>query len=152
MNKTFIVVVIAILAVGSLSFYAGMKYSQSKSLAGGGFANLTSEQMAARFQQIGGADVGGQRGVRTGSGLAVGEIISKDADSITVKLNDGGSKIVFFSASTQVMRFSAGSPADLVLGENITINGAANQDGSVTAQTIQIRPEAAKPSSLPAAE
>lgn len=140
-NIIIVIAIIVVIVVGAGSFYGGMKYSQSKSPAGRGLANLSPEQRQARFQQMGGANAEGQRGTRTGNGFAAGEIVSKDADSITVKLSDGGSKIVLFSTSTQVMKFSAGSLNDLVVGENITVNGSANQDGSVTAQSVQIRPQ-----------
>jgi len=154
MKKNIIVgiAIIVVVVVGAGSFYGGMRYGQSKSSAGGGLDNLSAEQRQVRFQQMGGANAGGQRGTRTGNGSAAGEIISKDANSVTVKLNDGGSKIVFFSTSTQVMKFSTGSLNDLVVGENITISGTANQDGSVTAQSIQLRPATTKPIFIPQAK
>jgi len=140
-KNTIVIFVIAVIVIGAGSFYGGMKYSQSKSLAGGGFANLTADQRSVRFQQMATADVGGQRGVRAGGGSVAGEIVSKDAGSITVKLNDGGSKIALFSTSTQVMSSSVGSLDDLVVGENVMVSGQANQDGSITAQSVQIRPQ-----------
>lgn len=139
------IIILAIVVVGAGSFYGGMKYGQSKGSAGGGLANLSIEQRQARFQQMGGgANVGSQRAVRNGGGLAMGEIISKDVNSITVKLSDGGSKIAFIATSTQVMKFAAGSLDDLTVGDNISVNGTANQDGSITAQSIQLRPASAK--------
>lgn len=140
------IIILAIIVVGAGSFYGGLQYGRSKGSAGGGLANLSAEQRQARFQQMaGGANSGGQRATRNGGGLAMGEIISKDANSITVKLNDGGSKIAFIATSTQVMKFSAGSLDDLVVGENVSVNGTANQDGSLTAQSIQLRPKPAIP-------
>ena len=72
--------------------------------------------------------------------MVSGDIISKDAMSITVKLRDGGSKIVFFSDTTEISRFASGSASDLLVGKSVMVNGKTNDDGSVTAQSIQLRP------------
>ena len=50
------------------------------------------------------------------------------------------SLFVFYSDITEVTKFTEGGATDLVVGKSISVNGTADQDGSVTAQTIQIRP------------
>lgn len=78
---------------------------------------------------------------RNGDGsFTVGQIIAKDDKSITIKSNDGSSKIVFFSDSTTIGKTTQGSATDLNNEENVMVNGQANPDGSITAQSIQIRP------------
>ena len=145
MNKTIIIAIVAILVVGSVSFYAGMQYGKSKNqTASGNFANLSPQERQARMQP-GGGGAGGPRGTRAGANFATGEIISKDDKSITIKSGDGGSKIVFFSNATQIMKTASSSPAELKVGEQITTNGTANSDGSLTSQSIQIRPNIANP-------
>ena len=155
MSKLIITAIIVAIVIGSGAFYGGMKYVQSNSPAGGPqgfsqsdfeeFRNLSPEERQERFEQMGSAGMIGMRGARpgdrTGSGFANGEIILKDESSITVKLLDGGSKIVFYSDSTEVGKFTSGSPDDLEIGNSVMINGKANEDGSITAQSIQIRPE-----------
>ncbi len=145
MKKTLLSIIIVAIIVGAGAFYGGMKYSQSKASASnqnsGNFVNLTPEQRQARLQQIGVSGQGtGQRGARADGGFATGEIISKDDKSITIKLQDGGSKIVFFSVDTPVMKSVSGNLQDLVTGEQAVVSGTANQDGSLTAQSIQLRP------------
>lgn len=143
MNKTIITIAVIII-VGAGSFYAGIKYNQSRPLGAAGDAS-TGDQSG--FQQ---RQNQGRRGDRANNGgFSGGEIIAKDEKSITIKLRDnrtpdgqqaGGSKIIFLSDSTQVMKSVAGSLKDLSLGQNVTAMGSPNPDGSITAQTIQIRP------------
>lgn len=135
------------IAVGGASFYGGMKYAESRGQRGefsrANFQNLSSEDRQQRIREFG-ANVGGGlgSGQRGGSaeGFIVGEIISKDDKSVTIKLRDGGSKIVFFSGSTEITKSASGSMNDLVAGKNISVSGAVNSDGSITAQSIQFRP------------
>ena len=132
MNKTIVSMVAVIIIVGAGSFYEGMKYGQSSSLA-------TVSQGNFR----GAGAIGGRRGNGSGMGgdAASGEIISKDDKSITIKLRDGGSKIIFISDSTQVMKSISGAISDLAIGDQVMSFGTANPDGSVTAKSIQIRPK-----------
>jgi ribosomal protein S1 len=82
---------------------------------------------------------------RQGSGLGLrpvsGEIISQDDKSITVKLQDGSSRIVILSDQTEINKTSEGSKEDLKTGERITTFGTENSDGSVTAQNVQLNPQ-----------
>ena len=70
-----------------------------------------------------------------------GEIISKDEQSITVKLPDNGSKIVFFSDSTEITKSVSGSQEDLKEGEQIMTSGEENSEGIYSAKMIQLRPD-----------
>lgn len=136
-KKLISIFIVALVVVGAGSFFGGMKYTESKTSSLAGFGNLTEEQ---RSQMV--ANGGpGTRGSNTGTSFINGEIISKDDTSITVKLNNGGSKIVFYSDSTQITKSASGTASDLEAGTTVTINGKTNDDGSVTAQTIQTRPE-----------
>lgn len=134
MNKTNVIAVVVIVAVvGVAAFFGGVKYGRKDQAAGG-------RQAMMNFQgrQFGN---GGSQAVRNrgGNGFINGEIIKKDDTSITVKLPDGGSRIIFINASSSVLKSTAGSAADLEAGKAVSINGAANSDGSMTAQMIQLR-------------
>lgn len=152
MNKLITIVIATTVVVGAGAFFGGMRYAESKSprrLSQADFQNLQNlspEERQRRFQELGanaaggfrGGPMGGQRG---GGGFTVGGIIAKDDKSITIKLRDGGSKIVFFSDSTEITKSASGGVSDLEVGKNISVNGTANSDGSVTAQSIQLRPQ-----------
>ena len=70
-----------------------------------------------------------------------GEILSVDANSLTVKLPDGSSKIVTFSDTTQINKADKATAADLKTGVTVAVFGTTNSDGSVTAQNIQLNPQ-----------
>jgi hypothetical protein len=126
--KIATIIVLAIL-VGGGSFYGGMKFEQSQS------ANKRADFAGGNFQGV------RTNGNNTGSGMTSGSIISKDDKSITLQLpNNAGSKIIFYSDSTEISKFSKGLIDDLNTGDNIMVSGKSNTDGSITAQTIQMRP------------
>lgn len=141
MNKNIVIGIIVLLVAVGGSFYGGMKYAEGQSprggFQGGDFANLSAEERQARFGQAGGMGPGGM-GVRGGNGLVSGEIISKDEQSFTIKLQDGGSRIVLFSESTTVSKTAPATVSDLAVGEQVVVMGESNQDGSVTAQNVQL--------------
>ncbi|MCX6738320.1 MAG: hypothetical protein NTY11_02810 [Candidatus Parcubacteria bacterium] len=138
-NKIIIIISIAvIIVVGGLMFYGGMKYGQGKSPTGfglGNFQNLTPEQRQQRM-------AAGTRGSRVGTANFIsGEVIAQDDKSVTIKLQDGGSKIIFYSNSIDISKTVAGTIQDLTISKTILVDGTANQDGSVTANSIQVRPQ-----------
>lgn len=140
MKKILPIIILLLVVVGAGAFYGGMKYSQSKSPAwgaNGGFANLSSAERQARFQQPGATGAGGQKGMQAGGGFVSGEILSKDEQSVTVKLSDGGSKIVFLSDSTAITKSASSSVDELKVGDQIIASGSQNSDGSFAADNIQ---------------
>jgi len=135
MKKTLLIIIVLVVGVGVIAFYGGMKYGQSLALK-----NLTPEKMREIFQQRGGlAFAQGQR-QRAGQNFISGQVISKDEKSLTVKLPGGGTRIVFLSQSTQVTKASEGTITDVEIGKEVLITGTQNEDGSLTAKTIQISP------------
>ena len=135
-HKTTVAIVVIVVAIAA--FFGGMKYAQSQTTA-------------ANSAQIGVAGLqGGQGRIRAGNfgqsaNATSGQILSMDDKSITVQLRAGGSKIIFYSPSSKITKSVDGVASDLKVGENIMANGTANSDGSLTAQTIQLRPDMPNP-------
>jgi hypothetical protein len=127
MKNNLLIIAILVIVVGVGGFFAGMKYQQSKRPA-----------FSRQFD--------GQQGMRTGQGNRQGfrpvngEIISNDDKSITVKLQDGSSKIVLISDKTSINKAADATKDDLKNGEKVMVFGQENSDGSVTAQNIQLNP------------
>jgi len=116
--------IIAVLIFAGGGFYGGIKYQQTRRVNG-------------RF--IGGIRQSGNFGNRQGANFIAGQITAKDDKSITVKTPDGSSKIVYFSNSTTIAKSENGTIRDLAVGQDINANGKANSDGSLAAESIQIR-------------
>ncbi len=145
-KKNLIMTIIVVLVIAGGAFLGGIKYAENnksnENIAGTNFQNfrnLSPEERQKSMERIGDNRISANRGL--GSGAVNGEILSADDKSITVKLRDGGSKIIFYSDGTEVSKFAAGTSSDLEVGKTVMVNGSANQDGSVTASSIQIRPE-----------
>jgi len=154
MNKTYPIVIIAVLT-GAAGFFGGMQYQKSRqsfvsrNVGEQGFSQEQRDQMRQQFGGAGGFQGGRNGATRTNGSVASGEIIAKDDNSITVKLSDGGpaspdgvqdgSKIVFYSPTTEVGKFDQGSVDDLSVGKSVLVSGTANSDGSLTAHNIQLR-------------
>jgi len=135
-NNILIMILIAVIFVG-VGFFTGTKYQQSQTRA-------QRTQLAGQFGNRGAGGVGGVGGTgRTGGfrgGQVLGDIISVDSKTITVKLADGSSKIILFSDTTSINQASTATVSDLKVGSKVSAFGTANSDGSVTAQSIQLNP------------
>ncbi|MFA6105640.1 MAG: hypothetical protein WC725_03555 [Patescibacteria group bacterium] len=127
---------ISVVLIGA-AFYGGMMYGKS---------TATAAALANRRNFQGGNQQGGGRTNVGNAGVNItGEILSKTDNTLTIKLRDGGSKIVVFSSSTPVRMFSEASRDQIEVGKNITALGTANSDGSITAQSIQLREVSSTP-------
>ncbi|MFH0829131.1 MAG: hypothetical protein V1907_03040 [Candidatus Kerfeldbacteria bacterium] len=150
----FLVPLIIAIVVGAAGFSGGMMFQKSQD----SLKNVTGDKLQSKLQSlglsngfggpIGDRNVNGSRfingngfpGGRTGGGgMVSGEIISSDSTSVTIKQQDGSTKVVYFTSSTTIDKTVAGTSSDLTVGKNITANGTANSDGSIAAQTIQLR-------------
>lgn len=144
-----LITAVIFLAVG---FGGGMIFQKSQDSLKG----LSADKLQAKLSSLGlsngfggaaGRDANGVRGGagfiggarRAGGGFVNGEIVTKDATSITVKDVTGSTKVVYFTGATTINKSVTGTASDLVVGQNVSTNGTANSDGSVAATNIQLR-------------
>ncbi|MCU0653346.1 MAG: DUF5666 domain-containing protein [Candidatus Pacebacteria bacterium] len=138
MNKIVPITLAVAIVCGGVGFYGGMLYQKSQRGQAGRFSGNPAnfESPAANNNRR----TGGLQG-----GFASGEIVSKDNNSITLKLGSGGTRIVFYSGSTQITKQASGSAEDLAVGSPVMVQGSSNSDGSVAATTISLRPAGSMP-------
>jgi hypothetical protein len=139
-KSNIVILIITAILTGTLGFFAGTKYQNSKQ---GSFPRQQGfNQRGDQRSDINGVIPNG--GNRQGIRPVNGEITGIADNSVTVKLVDGSSKIVIVSGSTQINKSTDASKENLKVGEKIAVFGQVNQDGSVTAQTIQLQQNPAK--------
>jgi|SRR5579885_3004045 len=129
-NKILVVIIVIIVAAGG--FFAGMQYQkmQRQSFMGG--------KGGAVFQQrFGGAGFGGQN---ANIQAVRGQILNAGNGTMTIKMNDGSTKLVVLSGSTKITKAATASQSDLKTGQTVMVVGSSNSDGSVTAQSVQLNP------------
>lgn len=128
MNKFIPIAVIIAIVFAAAGFYGGMQYGSSKN--------------SSKFPMTGNRQGGIGGATANGGSIAYGSIVSVDSTSMTVKMNNGGSKIVFFSSSTKISKNADALASDLAAGQTVMASGTSNSDGSISAVAIQINPQA----------
>ena len=119
-----IMVIVAVIG-GYLFGKSSVASSRSGALSANGFSSSTR----SRFPGVGG----------NGGGFASGQISAVDSQSLTLQLANGNSEVVFYSSSTSVTEPTNVSISALKTGADVMIGGTTNSDGSLTAQSIQVR-------------
>jgi hypothetical protein len=138
--------IIAIVVAAVISFGGGFAVSRYV------FPVKPSANVQGEFARFAGGAAVGQFAIRTGSGtggartgagggFVSGEILKKDDTSMSIKMQDGSSKLVLVTSSTQALKTSTTDLSGLNVGEQVTVIGSANSDGSITAQSVQVRPD-----------
>jgi hypothetical protein len=136
------VVIVVVIAVGVGGFFGGRATGGSSSDGMPAAAGEFSGQIPGDGTVPEGVPSGGTNGSgfsgRDGGSMIAGSIIAADDSSITIQTSDGSTKIVLLSDSTSISKTEEGAQSDLVTGEDVTISGTTNDDGSVTATRIQL--------------
>ncbi len=131
----WIITAVLVVVIGVAAFFGGMQYQKMQRVQGFG----------GRFGQYGpGAQMmgqGRQGGNNTNARPVAGQIISADDKSITVKMQDGSSKIVLLSDSTAITEATSAGKQALTSGKQVVVFGNTNSDGSVTATNVQLNPQ-----------
>lgn len=131
-NTKALVPVIMILIGLGVGFFGGVQYRNYQiSKSRGNFTGANGTRFIGR---------NGQNGGMMGRNAVIGSILSMDANSITVKLADGSTKIVILGGTTTYSNTVSASQNDLKTGENVAVFGTPNSDGSVTGVNVQINP------------
>lgn len=127
MKKYLNIIIVAVLLIGAAgsSFVVGMKFQEHRQTLsfGRGGAQLRNNANRTNVRPV------------------TGQIIAVDDKSITIKQQDGSSRIVILSDKTTISKATDGVKTDLTKDTNVMVVGQVNADGSVTAQNIQLNPQ-----------
>ncbi len=134
--RRWITPVLAGVAAVAIGLFGGI-------LIGHSTASSSSSQSAGTRGGFGGAagggaggGFGGGFGGGAGGGFTAGTISSIDGDTITLTLTDGSKVKVTTGTSTTVTKSAAGKVSDLAAGETVTVRGAKDSSGNVTATSV----------------
>jgi len=134
MNKQVLIGVgigILVVLIAGGSFFAGTAVGASRarqSFFQGRFGGQGGQE--GQFQRQ-----GQPAGARPGGGI-MGTIKSVEGDTLVVTTSQGDTQVQATN-TTLVEKYMAASLGDLKVGERVVVSGTQNDDGSVTAQSIQ---------------
>ena len=128
-NKQLVIAILIGVVIAAGAFYTGTKVR-------GGRAGNFQGRVIGNAQGVRGQF--GQQGGVQGLWPVNGKIIKRDETSITVELADGSSKIILLTETSAINKTTEGARDDLTEGTEVIVFGAANSDGSITAQNIQV--------------
>ncbi len=138
-----LVAVLVVLAVAAGAFFGGTQYEKNnlmknpqalfKEMAGGQGAN-------GQFRRFGGTPGAGGgpttiRGDGTGGG-SIGTIQSIDGNKLVISTQNGNITVVT-SDTTLIQKFDAVAVDKLEVGEQVTVSGSNNDDGTIAARSIR---------------
>lgn len=132
-NNTVIIIAIISLAAGFGGGYFFKNYQVGKTRPNFGSQLPDRQRNGQGLQNVQGSQAGF-------GGIVMGEIISQDENSITVKIQDGSTKMVILGDSTTYSKTQNIDKGELNTGNQVRVFGSANSDGSITAQNVQINP------------
>jgi hypothetical protein len=134
---TIAVVVVLVAGAGLGGYFYGVSVGQSSFPRNMQFARGQFGQQGAQSQNPNqtAQPRNGFGGGQPGGGVS-GSIASIDGTTITVTTRTGSVK-VNTTDTTLIEKYASVTVADLAVGEQIIVTGSTNDDGSVTARSIQ---------------
>lgn len=140
-TKMWLIVAGVVITTGGGGFYGGIKYQQTKPPTFTRLFDGASGAAGRNIQRFRDGNI--TQGATMGGGFrpVSGEIIRVDNGSMTVKLHDESSKIVILPVNVEVSKSETGALTDLTEGQQVMVVGTENEDGSVTAQSVQLNPQ-----------
>lgn len=132
-----IAVLLIVVAVGAGAFWAGMTYGKSQ--ANQNRASLIRERFGARGDQFPGAGLlpQGEQGeaAQLGGGI-MGTIEAVEGETLVINSDEGIIRVQT-TDTTLIEKNMSVSVGDLEAGETVVVSGPRNEDGSVTARSVQ---------------
>ncbi len=132
-----IAALLIVVAVGAGAFWAGMTYGRSQ--ANQDRASLIRERLGARGGQFPGMGLPsqGERGeaAQLGGGI-MGTIEAVEGETLVINSNEGIIR-VRTTDTTLIEKTMPVGVGDLEAGETVVVSGPRNEDGSVTARSVQ---------------
>lgn len=134
------------IVTGGVGFWGGTTYSKSQSMPnlqnrGGGRTMMQEPNYntmpSGNRVAPGASDSQGPMGQRS----TAGEVTAKDDKSITVKMNDGSSRMIILSDKTTYRTSEEASLDAIAVGTKVAVFGESGNDGSMTAASIEINPQ-----------
>ncbi len=130
------------LVTGGVGFWGGTMYSRTKMVSNFGNRGEGRPMMQG---QNGDSKMNGNRVAQGAPGQmgqrnTAGEVTAKDDKSMTVKMNDGSSKIIILSDKTVYRISEESSLSKIEVGTKVAVFGESGNDGSMTATSIEINP------------
>jgi len=149
MNRTLRVVlgVVVVLILVAGSFYGGTLYGKQQAQAA--MPQAFRERMA-QFGQ-GGQEATGEQQVQPGpggfgrlggqgGGGIVGQIEEIAGDTLIITDFNGQQTRVQVTDTTLIEKYASVTVVELEAGEQVVVSGSENEDGSITARSVQVAP------------
>ena len=144
MNRavTIVLGVLVVLVVAGGSFYGGMVYGKNQAEPAFPVAGEGGEfpGIGGQFGQRPGGQVGaeGRQLLREQGGMLFGEIQSIGSGELTVTDPNGEQITVYVASTTLIQKQAEVTLADLEEGETVVISGNRDDDGNITARSLQV--------------
>jgi ribosomal protein S1 len=118
-NKKTLVVVVVLLIIAGGAFCIGAKYEKNK---------LSKLGLLGKSQNV---------DVCKAKDMVTGEITAITDNSMSIKTADGNIQSVLISAALKTGKKSASMLTSLAVGQQVTVKGLKNVDGSFSAQSVK---------------